>query len=306
MGRDIELAALKRDGTEFPVEVGLRPIDTEDGSFVLAAVVDLSERVRAAKQLAQKAGELERSNRELEQFARVASHDLQEPLRMVAGYTQLLARRYRGRLDQEADEFIGYAVDGVARMQALINGLLSYSRVQSRTRRLEAVSISEVVEWARANLEVAIAEAGVRITQDELPVVMGDPTQLRQLFQNLLSNAIKFRGDRRPEIHLGAERQASRWLLSVRDNGIGIDPSQGDRVFEVFQRLHSHEEYEGTGIGLAVCQRIVERHGGEIWVEPAPHGGSIFFFTLPPAPEEGDPAAGGDGAEESANCHAAA
>jgi len=306
MGQDMDLTALKRDGTEFPVEVGLRPIETEDGSFVLAAVIDLSERKRAAEQLAEKAGDLERSNRELEQFARVASHDLQEPLRMVAGYTQLLARRYRGRLDDEADEFIGYAVDGVTRMQELINGLLSYSRVQSGARTFEPVPVSKAVDWACANLELTIADAEAKVTQDDLPIVLGDPTQLRQLFQNLLSNAIKFRGAHRPEIHLRAERQAGRWLLSVRDNGIGIDPAQRERVFEVFQRLHSHEEYEGTGIGLAVCQRIVERHGGEIWFEPAPDGGSIFFFTLPPAPEEEDPSAGGDGIERSASCHAGA
>jgi signal transduction histidine kinase len=252
-------------------------------AIVLNQALAEGARREAQQALLEKARDLERSNSELEQFAYVASHDLQEPLRMVAGYTQLLARRYRGRLDEEADQFIEYAVDGVTRMQQLIQDLLAYSRVDSCGAEFLPVMMSEVLEWALLNLETAIESSGAIITHGELPAVSGDRTQLGSLLQNLIGNAIKFRGQNPPEIRVGAERRGGEWVFEVRDNGIGIEPEYRDRVFEIFQRLHASEEYEGTGIGLAVSQRIVERHGGRIWVESAPGEGSSFLFTLPAA-----------------------
>jgi light-regulated signal transduction histidine kinase (bacteriophytochrome) len=226
--------------------------------------------------------ELKRSNAELEQFAYIASHDLQEPLRMVSSYTQLLARRYRDQLDEDADEFIGYAVDGAERMQQLINALLSYSRVGTRRVEFAPTDLSVVVEKVLSDLRLSIQESGLDITSDELPTVNGDRTQLAQLFLNLIGNAIKFRKEGEPpKVHVGAGRRAGEWLISVRDNGIGLDSQYADRVFAIFQRLHGRGKYPGTGIGLAVCKRIVERHGGKIWAESAPGEGSTFYFTLP-------------------------
>ncbi|MDP8940406.1 MAG: PAS domain S-box protein [Actinomycetota bacterium] len=222
-----------------------------------------------------------RSNEELEQFAYIASHDLQEPLRMVSSYTQLLARRCKGQLDEDADEFIGYAVDGAERMQRLVNGLLTYSRVGTRGKEFSPTDLAIAVEAATANLRLAIEESGAPVTFDTLPTVIGDRTQLTQLFQNLIGNAVKFRGAEPPEIHVGAERRNEEWVISVRDNGIGIDPRYADKVFVIFKRLHGWGEYEGTGLGLAICKRIVERHGGRMWVESAPGEGSTFYFTLP-------------------------
>ncbi len=275
MGVGRDLMARRNGGAEFPVEIGLNPIRTAEGSFVLAAVVDLTERVRAAR-------ELERSNRELEHFASVASHDLQEPLRMVAGYMRLLDQRHAGELDASAREYIRYAVEGTARMQALIEGLLTYARVQRGQTGLEPTSLDDAVEWAVSNLQAAIEESGAALAIDPLPVVDGDATQLGQLFQNLIGNAIKFRGDDPLQLEISAVEQDGEWLLAVADNGIGIDDESRERVFEIFQRLHDRAEYEGTGIGLAVCRRIVERHGGRIWLESAPGGGTRVCFTLPP------------------------
>jgi len=224
--------------------------------------------------------ELERSNKELEQFAYVASHDLQEPLRMVSSYTQLLERRYGDKLDDKGRTFIAYAVDGATRMQRLINDLLEFSRISTRGKPLQPVDVNRVLGAVRGNLSLAIQEVGALVTNDELPTVMADETQLVQLLQNLIGNAIKFHGGERPQVHVSAQAAATEWIFAVRDNGIGIAPEYFERIFVIFQRLHARGEYPGTGIGLAVCRRIVERHGGRIWVESTPGQGSTFFFAL--------------------------
>lgn len=278
---------------------------------------EIGERKLAEAQLQYMAADLQRSNADLERFAYVASHDLQEPLRMVTSFLQLLKGRLDGQLDEDADEFIGFAVDGARRMQLLINALLDYSRIGTQGAPLNPIDANTVMTDALWNLNLAITDAGADVTYDRLPTVLADPTQLTQLFQNLIGNAIKFRGAEPPCVHVsaralgsaegggepgawtagGAEGQPTRpstssatesplspqagfWLFSVRDNGIGIDPKDQSQIFGIFQRLHTRTEYPGTGIGLAVCQRIVERHGGRIWVESTPGEGSTFYFTL--------------------------
>jgi PAS domain S-box-containing protein len=235
---------------------------------------------RDVTELTRSQAELRRSNAELEQFAYVASHDLQEPLRMVANYTELLAQRYQGQLDERADKYIHYAVDGAHRMQGLVNDLLAYSRVGAQGKPLQAIALDPVVDTVMHALKGVIDEAGAVIERRPLPAVMGDATQLHQLFQNLISNALKFRSAAPVRIELAATPAADHWLFSVRDNGIGIDMRYAERVFQMFQRLHERGKYDGSGIGLAITKRIVERHEGTIWFESAPGAGTTFFFTL--------------------------
>ncbi len=242
---------------------------------------DITDRKRAEEELAQRAADLARSNAELEQFAYVASHDLQEPLRMVSSYVQLLQRRYSGKLDADADEFIGYAVDGAMRMQRLINDLLLFSRVGTRGKPFTPIACDAALDAALTNLQIALEESHAVITREPLPTLLADEGQIVQLLQNLIGNAIKFHGAAVPQVHIAATRTDALWTFAVRDNGIGIDPQFGERIFILFQRLHSRSEYPGTGIGLAICKKIVERHGGRIWVESALNQGTTFYFTLP-------------------------
>jgi len=242
---------------------------------------DLEQRVAArTAELAERTKDLERSNMELEQFAYVASHDLQEPLRTISSFTQLLAKRYQDKLDDKAREFINYAVDGCKRMQTLINDLLSFSRVGTHGNPREPVSCEALLDRVVKSLKVFIQESGAVITHDPLPFVLADPGQLGQLLQNLIANAIKFRGQDVPRIHIGAQRNDAIWKISVRDNGIGISPEHNERIFVIFQRLHTKTQYPGTGIGLAICKKIAERLGGRIWVESSEGQGSTFYFTL--------------------------
>jgi len=252
---------------------------------------DVSERHVAEEALAKTATELTRSNQELDRFAQVASHDLQEPLRTIISYTQLLAKRCEGRLDGESTEYVGFVVDGALRMQQFLSDLLAYSRVQSRAKPFELVSCENILETACHNLAPMVAEAGGRITHEPLPAVRGDAAQLLQLFQQLLNNALKFRGQAPPEIHVSVSRQCllsqqpqltpDDYVFCVRDNGIGIEPKYLPRLFTAFTRLHTRAEYPGSGIGLAICKKIVDRHNGRIWVESEPGAGARFYFSLP-------------------------
>jgi signal transduction histidine kinase len=264
--------------------IGLLVVAPLTGFGVFASRKLVRERqdlLLARQKLEQSLAELARSNSDLQQFAYVASHDLQEPLRMVASYTQLLAKRYKGKLDKDADEFIAFAVNGANRMQALIQDLLAFSRVDTQGQHFEPTSVETLLGYALDNLKGGIEESGAVVTHDPLPTVMADERQLLHLLQNLLSNAIKFRGQDPPLVHISAEKRDDEWQFSVRDNGIGIDPQYAERIFVIFQRLHTNAEYPGTGIGLSLCKKIVERHGGRIWMESQLGQGATFYFTLP-------------------------
>jgi PAS domain S-box-containing protein len=278
MGAGRDLIGVHKTGTEVPIEIGLNPVETDEGMFVLASVVDIGPRKRAEE-------ELRRSNEELERFAYVASHDLQEPLRTIASYVQLLARRYRDQLGGDAAEFIDFAVDGVNRMQRLIEDLLAFSRAGTRGTTLVPTATEPLLRASIESLGAAIAESGAIVTHDALPHVLADPGQFQQLLTNLLGNALKFRGDRAPRVRVEARREDRQWVFAIRDSGIGIDPQYFDRIFVIFQRLHGRDEYAGTGVGLAICKRIVERHGGRIWAESTPGAGATFYFTVAAVPE---------------------
>ena len=270
-----------------PVQVTTIPFQNHEGEWLVAEVnVDISERKQMDEALRQRTEALERSNTELQQFAYVASHDLQEPLRMVASYVQLLERRYKDQLDEAAQEFIDFAVDGAKRMQGLINALLEYSRVGTRAREFVPTDCNAVFANTLRGLEMAIEEKHAQVTVESLPTVPADDIQMGQIFQNLIGNALKFHTGDDPRVHVSAARDNGMWVFSVQDNGIGMDPKYAERIFSVFQRLHNRGEYPGAGIGLAVCKKIVERHGGRIWVESAPGAGSTFHFTIPAAEEQ--------------------
>ena len=275
---------VRKDGSRFLANIVITALRDEKGRLRGFGKItrDITERRQAEEALMKTMTELKRSNEELGQFAYVASHDLQEPLRMVASYTQLLAQRYKGQLDSDADEFIGYAVDGCDRMQRLIQDLLSYSRAGTNIGALREISSEKALEESLANLQVTIKESGAVVTHDSLPAIMTDDAQLVLLFQNLIGNAIKYHGTESPRVHVSATNNAGHeWIFSVRDNGLGIEPQYFKRIFILFQRLHGQKEFEGTGIGLAMCKKIVDRLGGRIWVESQPNLGSTFFFTLP-------------------------
>jgi len=277
----IEANFTSRDGKSTPyLLTGIRAV-MNDRTYLIGTGIDISERILAEQNLHKANEDLTCSNSELERFAYVASHDLQEPLRMVTSYLQLLERRYKDRLDGDALEFINYAVDGSCRMKNLINDLLAYSRVGTRGSELKLTDFDQIMQRVLTTLKTITDENHAEITLDPMPTIMADETQMEQLFQNLIGNAIKFHDKEDPKIHVGVQKDDHNWIFSVRDNGIGIDPQFFDRIFIIFQRLHTREKYEGTGIGLAISKRIVERHGGRIWIESEPGKGSTFYFTLP-------------------------
>jgi PAS domain S-box-containing protein len=291
--RGVELHAFRENGETFPVEITFCPLQTEEGMVITSAIRDISERRKAEEQIRrlntnleervlERTEELMRSNEELQQFAYVASHDLQEPLRTVSIYAQLLAKRYQGQLQGDADQFIGYIVESAARMETLIHDLLDFSRVDARgTDFFTRTSCESALTDAIQNVRSLIEESGAVITRESLPQVMGDPIQLTRLFQNLLVNSVKYRSEEAPRIHIAANAGDSEWLLSVKDNGMGIEPQYAEKVFGIFRCLQPRDKSTGSGMGLAICRKIVTRHEGRIWVDSALGKGATFYFTLP-------------------------
>jgi PAS domain S-box len=282
--KNYETLRLKRDSNIINVSITLSPVFDSYGELVAISTIarDITEKKMAEQKLKKIIEELERSNDELRQFAYITSHDLQEPLRTIASYTQLIERRYKNKLDDDADDFLDFIVKAAVRMKDMIQGLLYYSRVGTRGEELRSISTEELLEIVLSNLKAAIEENDVTVTHDELPVIVADGGQLIQLFQNLISNGIKFKKNNEyPKIHISARKGENEHIFSVADNGIGIEPQYFNRIFEVFKRLHTSVEYEGTGIGLSISKRIIERHGGRMWVESEAGNGSIFYFTIP-------------------------
>ena len=279
----IEHRIIRRDGTVIWIRNSIAPYYGDDGALRRydGLIEDISERKRAEEELRRMSDELARSNADLQQFAYVASHDLQEPLRVIAGFINLLEKRYKIRLDTKAQEFIGFTIDGVKRMEQLIKDLLEYSKVGMKDLNLMPTDCSLIVDESISNLRAAIEETGASVSHDRLPALIVDASQMTRLFQNLIGNAIKFHGEQPLRVHVSAERKGSEWVFSVQDNGIGMNPQHAEKIFEVFRRLHTRGEYPGTGIGLSICKRIVERLGGKIWVKSEPGKGSTFYFTIP-------------------------
>jgi light-regulated signal transduction histidine kinase (bacteriophytochrome) len=269
------------DGSRITIEAHGRPSQPIGSGVRYTAVRDITARKQREEQLHQLTEDLKRSNRDLEQFAYVASHDLQEPLRAVGGYMKLLERRLADALDDRGREYIAGAFEGAMRMERLIRDLLTFSRIGTRGGSLVPTGLDTVLQQSLENLQAGIHSAQAVVTHDPLPTLVVDGSQIMQVFQNLIGNAIKFHGEQPPKIHVGAEEQDGRWVFSVRDNGIGIEPQYFERIFQIFQRLHTRKRYSGTGIGLAICKKIVERHGGALWVESQPGKGSTFYFSIP-------------------------
>jgi light-regulated signal transduction histidine kinase (bacteriophytochrome) len=280
---NFEFSFVYPDGSQRQMLGNATPLLDENGKprGSVSSFIDITERKLSDEKLKKTMDELSRSNQELEHFAHVASHDLREPLRMITSFLQLLEKRYKDQLDQNANEFIGFAVDGAKRLNNMIKDLLEYSQVMKKEREFNPVKLDKVLEETLINLVVQTEENNVTITYDPLPNIMGDEKLLVYLFQNLIGNAIKYRSQETPQIHISAIKQKDHFLLSVKDNGIGIDSEHLNRIFTIFQRLHGNEEYEGTGIGLAIAQKIVHLHGGRIWAESELGKGSTFYFTIP-------------------------